>query len=92
MGMKITIYTMEGCSHCEGLRSFLKEKKFDFEEINIGSDSSLIDKLIKKSGQMKVPITVVDKDGQQEKTIAGFESNEDFGILLEALMKNNANR
>jgi glutaredoxin len=32
MGVKIKVYTMEGCPHCAGVKDYLREKGVEFED------------------------------------------------------------
>ena len=65
---KVTIYTTPTCSWCIRLKDFLKEHKIKFTAIDISGDKKAADEMIKKSGQMGVP--VVDIDGE---IIVGFD-------------------
>ena len=68
MDKKITTYTTQSCPHCIRLKEFLKEKGIDFENIDVSSDPIKADEMVKKSGQMGVP--VIEIDGQM---IVGFD-------------------
>ena len=59
------------------LKEFLKEKKIEFENINVSDDEDAAEEMIEKSGQMGVPVT--DIDG---KIIVGFDK-EKIKRLLE---------
>ena len=64
----ITIYKTKTCSYCHLAEEFLKEKKIKFKSIDVGEDTKAAQAMIKKSGQMSVP--VIDIDG---KIIIGFD-------------------
>ena len=74
--MKIKIYSTPACPYCYTLKEFLKERGFDFEDIDVSADEKLQDEIIEKSGQMGVP--VVDIDGQ---IIIGFSREKICKIL-----------
>lgn len=64
----IKVYSTSTCPYCVTLKNFLKEKGFEFEDIDVTSDKEKQDEMIEKSGQMGVP--VVDINGQ---IITGFD-------------------
>lgn len=69
--MEVKIYTTPTCPWCKKTKAFLKENKIDYKEIDVGSDDAASKEMIKKSGQMGVP--VVDIDGT---IIAGFDEEK----------------
>ncbi|MEK6948803.1 MAG: glutaredoxin domain-containing protein, partial [Nanoarchaeota archaeon] len=52
-------------------KDFLKEKKVDFKDVDVGADQEAANEMVEKSGQMGVP--VIDVDG---KIIIGFDKEE----------------
>ena len=48
-------------------KAFLREKNIPFDDVNVGDNSEAAKEMVKKSGQMAVP--VIDIDG---KIIVGF--------------------
>ena len=60
--MHITIYSTPTCPYCKLAKDFLKEKGLNFTEIDVASDPSSANDMVKKSGQMGVP--VIEIDGQ----------------------------
>ena len=60
--MNIKIYSTPSCPYCKLAKDFMKEKKIDFKEIDVASDPSAANEMVKISGQMGVP--VIDIDGQ----------------------------
>ena len=73
---KIIIYTTETCSYCHMVKEFLKEKKIDFEEIDVEENQDKAKEMVEKSGQMGVPVT--DVDGE---IIIGFDEPKIEDIL-----------
>lgn len=65
--MKIKVYSTPTCPYCYTLKEFLKERGFEFEDIDVSANEKEQEYMIEKSGQMGVP--VVDIDGQ---IIIGF--------------------
>ena len=65
---KIRIFSTPTCPYCVTLKEYLKDKGFEFEDIDVSQDKIASDEMIEKSGQMGVP--VVDIDGE---IIIGFD-------------------
>jgi len=65
---KITIYTTPTCAYCKMTKAFFKEHNIVYEEKDVANDHALAEEMVKKSGQMAVP--VIDIDGQ---IIVGFD-------------------
>lgn len=66
--MAITIYTTPTCSYCTMAKNWFKEKGIKYTEYNVARDSKKADEMVKKSGQMGVP--VLDVNG---RIIVGFD-------------------
>ncbi len=69
--MEVIVYGTDTCPWCHKTREFLKEHKVKFIDKNVGRDSKAAQEMIKKSGQMGVPVT--DVGG---KIIVGFDEEE----------------
>ena len=65
------IYSTPTCVYCKTLKGYLKKNGIDFEDIDISKDEQQLQKMIKDSGQMSVP--VVDVDGE---IIIGFDKEK----------------
>jgi len=59
---KVTIYTTPSCVYCKMTKEFFKENNVAYEEKNVATDAAAREDMIKKSGQMGVP--VIDVDGE----------------------------
>jgi len=66
--LKIRVFSTPTCPYCVTLKEFLKEKGFEFENIDVSQDQKALDEMVEKSGQMGVP--VIDIGGQ---FIIGFD-------------------
>jgi len=53
---KVKIYTAPGCPFCVLAKEYLKEKGFEFEEIDVSKDEKAVQEVIEKTGQMGVPV------------------------------------
>lgn len=67
----VKIYTTSTCPYCEMAKDYFKSKNIAYEEFNVVSDAKAREEMIKKSGQMGVP--VLDING---KIIVGFNKQE----------------
>jgi glutaredoxin-like YruB-family protein len=64
----VKIYSTPTCVYCKTLKGYLSKNKIEFEYIDVSKDEKQLQKMIKDSGQMAVP--VVDIDGE---IIIGFD-------------------
>jgi glutaredoxin 3 len=74
--MNIKVYSTPHCPWCVAAKDYLRSHNFSFEEIDVTTDPLLAEELIKKSGQMGVP--VIEIDGE---IIKGFDREEIDRIL-----------
>lgn len=72
----IKVYSTPSCPYCVTLKEFLKEHNIEFEDIDVSQDEKARDEMVKKSGQMGVP--VVDIDGQ---IVVGFDKEKISKLL-----------
>ncbi len=66
--MPITVYSTPTCPWCHKAKEFLKENKVKFEDLNVAVDRKAAQEMIEKSGQMGVPVIMIDS-----KVIVGFD-------------------
>ncbi len=57
---EIKIYLTSTCPHCRRARGFLVENGVKFEEFDVLDDHNAREEMIKKSGQMGVPVIIID--------------------------------
>lgn len=74
----ITIYTTPSCVYCKVAKAYFKEKNLEYKEIDVVLNDDAREEMIRKSGQMGVP--VIDVNG---KIVVGFNKRE----VEEALRK-----
>ena len=67
--MTVKVYTTPTCTYCTMVKEFLRANNVTFEELNVALDQEAAIEMVKKSGQMGVP--VVDINGT---IIVGFNS------------------
>lgn len=66
--IRVTIYTTPSCAYCKMAKDYFKSKNIKYEEYDVFADASKREEMIKKSGQLGVP--VIDIGG---KTVIGFD-------------------
>lgn len=69
--MAIQLYTTPTCAYCRKTKDYLRQRKVSFQEHNVATNRSKADEMVRKSGQMGVP--VLDVNG---KIIVGFNQAE----------------
>lgn len=65
---KVKIYSTPTCPFCKRAKEFFKKYKVEYKDINVEEDEKARDEMIKKSGQMGVPVIEIGKD-----IIIGFD-------------------
>ncbi len=70
------IYSTPTCVYCKTLKAYLMKNQIAFEDIDVSKDEKQLQKMIKDSGQMGVP--VVDIDGE---IIIGFDKTKIDSLL-----------
>lgn len=73
---KVTIYTTKTCPFCKMEREYLDSKSVKYEEVYVDHDMAKAREMIKLSGQMGVPFTVIEKDNGEKVEILGFDQNK----------------
>ncbi len=74
----IVIYSTPTCPYCKRAKDYLSQKGIHYTDINVAADKDKAKEMIQKSGQMGVPVIVVDGE-----VIVGFNQ----GKLDELLSK-----
>lgn len=64
---KVKIYTTPTCPWCKKTKEFLKSNKISYTELDVTSNEKVRNAMIKKSGQMGVPVIEIGS-----KIIVGF--------------------
>ena len=76
MAKNVVVYSTPTCPYCIRAKQFLAENKIAFENYDVAADQEKADEMVKKSGQMGVP--VIDIDGEM---IVGFDKERIRSIL-----------
>ena len=57
---KIRVFSTPFCPYCITLKQFLKERDVEFEEVDVSENKEALDEMVRKSGQMGVPVVEID--------------------------------
>lgn len=74
--MNVKVFSTPVCPYCHTLKEFLKANGIAFEDIDVSSNEAMRDDMIKKSGQMGVPVVYVD-----DEVIVGFDREKIVKLL-----------
>ncbi len=74
--MSVIVYSTPTCPYCNQLKEYLSEKKVKYENIDVSTDQDKAQEMIKKSGQMGVP--VIDANGE---ILVGFDKKKVAELL-----------
>lgn len=74
---RVTVYSTPTCSWCNTLKSYLRQHRIRFTDVDVSRDPSVAQELVRRSGQQGVPQT--DINGQM---IVGFDKSK-INQLLE---------
>ena len=75
MVTKVTVYSTPTCPWCDKVKEFLTENKIKYTNIDVSEDTAKAQEMVRKSGQMGVPVTIISKDGK-ETIIIGFDKDK----------------
>lgn len=67
----VTIYSTPSCGYCKKAKTFFSEHDVAYTEHDVSDDKDKRKEMIEKSGQMGVPVIVID-----DEIIVGFDENK----------------
>ncbi len=73
---KVEIYSTSTCHFCHLAKDFFKAHNVPFTDYNVGSDLEKRKEAVNKSGQMGVPVIVVDGN-----VVVGFDQDRLSNLL-----------
>ena len=77
---KVKIYSTQTCQYCKAAKQYFKDNEVAFDEVDVTSDSKAQNEMIELSGQMGVPVIVVQTEGGQE-IVNGFDQAKLASLL-----------
>lgn len=72
----VTLYSTQTCPFCKMAKSYFESQGIAYTEYDVGNDQNQAEEMVRKSGQMGVP--VIDINGQ---IIVGFNQAQIEGAL-----------
>jgi glutaredoxin 3 len=66
--MNILVYTSPTCPYCQMVKEFLSQRGISFEERDVSRNRSYAEELVRNTGQMGVPVTIIDGE-----VVVGFD-------------------
>lgn len=66
---KVKVYSTPTCPYCHAAKEYLKAHKIKYEDIDVSKDQQAAEEMIEKSGQMGVPVIIIDN----KDVIVGFD-------------------
>ena len=73
---KVVIYSTPTCPYCKRAKDYLSQKGISYTDINVAQDKEKAKEMIDKSGQMGVPVIIIDGE-----IMVGFNQ-----VLLDKLL------
>ena len=68
---EVKVYSTPSCPYCRMAKDYLKANDVQYQDIDISSDSDVSREMILLSGQMGVPVIVIDGE-----VILGFDKSK----------------
>ncbi len=68
---KVVIYSTPTCPICKRAKAYLTEKGISYQEIDVAASKEAAHEMIHKSGQMGVPVIIVD-----DELMVGFNQSK----------------
>ena len=68
---KVVIYSTPTCPHCRRAKDYLSRKGIPFVDRNVAQDRDAAKEMIEKSGQMGVPVIIIDGE-----VVIGFNQTQ----------------
>ena len=73
---KVVIYSTPTCPYCHRAKEYLSRKGIPYTDINVAEDREKAKEMTQKSGQMSVPVIIID-----DEIVVGFNQ-----VLLDKLL------
>ncbi|MFH1691580.1 MAG: Uxx-star family glutaredoxin-like (seleno)protein [Candidatus Omnitrophota bacterium] len=68
---QVKVYSTPTCPFCIKVKAYLQQKGVAFENIDVASDQARLQEMTSLTGQMGVPVVVIDGD-----VIVGFDKSK----------------
>ena len=67
----VIVYSTPTCPYCVRVKEYLTKEGVAYRDVNVAVDRAAAHEMVQKSGQMGVPVIVVD-----DKVVIGFDQKE----------------
>ena len=81
--MKIKINSTPTCPFCKKAKEFFKENGIEFDEVNVAEDEKEREEMIRKSGQMGVPVIEITRSDGGTEILVGFDKKRLKEVIRE---------
>lgn len=78
--MTVTVYSTPTCPYCDMAKQYFDAHNVAYTSYDVSADQAKAEEMVKKSGQMGVPVIVLEKDGQEE-IVVGFDQGKLQSLL-----------
>ena len=72
---KVIIYSTPTCPYCNMAKDFFNKNNIEFTSIDVSANKKVSDKMVKKTGQMGVPVIIIG-EGKKEEIVLGFDEEK----------------
>lgn len=72
----ITVYTTPTCPWCTKVKSYLKNKGLNYQEVNVAEDIQSAQRMVELTGQRSVPVITIG-----ERYIVGYDPDRIDSML-----------
>ncbi len=69
--MVVKVYSTPTCPYCKMAKEYLSSQGISYQNLDVSGDRALVEEMIKVSGQMGVPVIVIDGN-----VIVGFDKTQ----------------
>ena len=73
---EVKVYSTSSCPYCRMTKEYLSSKGVSFVDYDVSQDRKALEEMIRASGQMGVPVIIVDND-----VVVGFDRGRLDSIL-----------
>lgn len=73
---RVKVYSTPSCPYCRMAKEYLKTKGIDYQDLDVSSDRDALREMLELTGQMGVPVIVID-----DEVIIGFDKDKIDSLL-----------
>lgn len=73
---KVIVYSLPTCPYCRKAKEFLDAYNIKYEDINVATDKEGMEEMVRKTGQMSVPVLTID-----DQIVIGFDRRKISELL-----------